>query len=338
MNHKGKLTINCLSKEASICLKGVFAVFVLLHHFQQRTMYITQPYIGKIFELMGFLSVSIFLFFSGYGLMISFYRNGKSYLNKFLINRLLPFYCINILLILLSAMNKIIVGMKITVVEMFSSLFFFETIVTYGWYIQTILIFYIVFYITFNIIDNKNISFWLMFVSVFLYIVISHLMQRAPAVYISTLSFLLGIFFGKYSDKVRVLFKYKTRTLFVSICIFLIFILSSFINTNFHNRYIFRSLSSPFFAVAILMFVEIIYEYNRKLVTNKVTRSLGKLSLEIYVSQGFFFDMFHSELIYINNNYMYIILVTICTFLFSVLIHPLFSTIYSWFRKLGRNN
>lgn len=67
-----------LSKENTKALKGIFAVFVLWHHLYQYSALITGTVIGIVFQAMGYLSVGMFFFLSGYGLTTS-YRNRGVY-------------------------------------------------------------------------------------------------------------------------------------------------------------------------------------------------------------------------------------------------------------------
>ncbi len=80
-----------LDKDHSTSLKGIFVAIILLSHFNQ---YITieqnlfnYPYL-LFFERIGQLMVTPFLFFSGYGVMLSIDRK-QGYLNTFLKNRIL---------------------------------------------------------------------------------------------------------------------------------------------------------------------------------------------------------------------------------------------------------
>ena len=326
-------SIAALSQDVSISLKGIFAIMVLLHHFQQRTGIIMQPLIGKAFELLGFLSVSVFLFFSGYGLMTSLEKKGKRYLDDFLKNRIYPLYCINLLLILLSALKEIITGGSILLKDILSSLFLAHTIVTYGWYIQTILIFYILFYGVFTIIKNKTAGFIFLASFVVVYVIISHTMDAEPATYISSLAFILGMICSRWKGKAIRFFENKLIATMLSITVFLAFIVLSLLYTNRHVRYISRIIAAPFFVLIILVITEVVCNFNMKIIVNKVTKKLGEISLEIYVVQGFFFDIFRNNCIYVANDTMYILFVGICTLMASFLLHPLFSLIYLSFKN-----
>ena len=67
-----------LSKDKCNCLKGVFAMVVLLHHLKQHSGVFSDYAVPSIiFQAMGYLSVAVFFFISGYGLAISWQKKGK---------------------------------------------------------------------------------------------------------------------------------------------------------------------------------------------------------------------------------------------------------------------
>lgn len=79
-----------LTRECTTCLKGLFSCFVLWHHISQKSMCFYATNLGTVFQMMGYLSVAVFFFISGYGLMKS--AGGYSYIKKFPRNRILTFY------------------------------------------------------------------------------------------------------------------------------------------------------------------------------------------------------------------------------------------------------
>ena len=60
-----------------------------------------------------------------------------------------------------------------------------------------------------------------------------------------------------------------------------------------------------------------------------VTRWLGKYYFEIYVMQGISLLLFHSELIHIENKWLYVLVCTLTTLLLAVAIQPVFRFISS---------
>ena len=60
-----------MSKDYTNCIRGIFAILVVIHHLYQYSGLFNGTYIGVLLQLSGALSVSVFFFFSGYGLMFS---------------------------------------------------------------------------------------------------------------------------------------------------------------------------------------------------------------------------------------------------------------------------
>ena len=89
---------NYLSKQNSDCLKGIFAFFVITHHLYQSSNLINGGALAVILQALGYLSVAVFFFLSGYGLMYSFIIKGDGYISNFIKKRILPFWCIELLL------------------------------------------------------------------------------------------------------------------------------------------------------------------------------------------------------------------------------------------------
>ena len=102
---------------------------------------------------MGFLAVGIFFFCSGYGLMYS-YINKKNYVNNFLRRRmipvLLPFWITTLVILIIE--NRIN-----SCLDIINYLFGFKLACGHFWYIKSIIILYVVFWICALIVKNKKI-------------------------------------------------------------------------------------------------------------------------------------------------------------------------------------
>ena len=79
------------SKDATLPLRGVLALCIVLHHLSLRLMYMIPE--ASFFNLSEFIKWgepidSVFFFMSGYGLIKSFLKKGTNYLDGFLTGRL----------------------------------------------------------------------------------------------------------------------------------------------------------------------------------------------------------------------------------------------------------
>lgn len=67
-----------LSKDKCNCLKGIFAIIVLIHHLKQHSGVFSDYAVPSIIlQAMGYLSVAVFFFISGYGLAFSWQKKVK---------------------------------------------------------------------------------------------------------------------------------------------------------------------------------------------------------------------------------------------------------------------
>ncbi len=87
---KPKADLKPFSVEALMPLRGVLAVFIVLHHCVLRTdgAGADVPWVLSQFSFMGAPVVAVFFFLSGYGLTRSLKCKGEAYLHGFLHKRL----------------------------------------------------------------------------------------------------------------------------------------------------------------------------------------------------------------------------------------------------------
>lgn len=123
-------------------LKGFFILTVVLHHICQRTV---EPGLFISYKNLGFLSVAVFFYLSGYGLMRAAQKN-SDYLRGFLTKRLarvyVPFVVANAVLVFLAPDTQTFsIGHYLLDV---SGIHLFDTT---QWFILVILYFYLLFFI-----------------------------------------------------------------------------------------------------------------------------------------------------------------------------------------------
>lgn len=311
-----------LDIKTSSCLKGILACMVLICHMHARVSLFSSNILGPIFTAFGYLSVSVFFFLSGYGLKEAASKK-EHYVSNFPKKKLLPFFCICCFTILIYFIRDICVGDDVNILTLMQSFFFGNTIVDNGWYLQTQLLFYIIFYLAYNFVKNKK-SFALLFIIV-LYCIFCAIAKLSTTWYEASLCFPLGILYSEYKDKINfILFKNKIIHLISILCVLIVFIITLFFgNKPFLNecfRIPLKLISSVFFCLLVLTIISLIN------IRNPITEFLGKLSLEIYLLQGIFLNLFKKQLI-IDNDWVYIICVAVCTLLLAFLFHPIYKSI-----------
>lgn len=318
-----------LSKNVTNCLKGIFAIMVLCHHLYQRSQILKGTPYGAPFQFMGAWAVAMFFFFSGYGLMASYKSKGQSYISEFPRKRILPFYIICIILIAIYSVQKYIIGYSITPKAIFDSFFFNKTVISNGWYLQSILLLYIVFYITFILPIKDNSKIFVMMIFTFLYIFMCRKLQLSLTKYEAVFCFNFGMLWCKWKEKIDlVLVPHRILALIISSAAFAMSMMVFFLSNNQSIKDIAKMISPIAFNAFGISAVAVIIGINGKIIDNAFTREFGKISLEVYVLQGFFINLFHCDYLYVHNAYLYVIFVALCTIAASELIHPLFKNIF----------
>lgn len=189
-----------LSKNHTDCLKGIMASLVLMCHLRGRMPVLNDTVIGSLFTALGYLSVSVFFFISGYGLMASYKNKGDGYIRDFPKNRILPFYCICLCWTGIYVLFNLLMGKDMAWTEILLSLFFGGTVILNGWYLQTILVFYLLFYVSFRFAGKyKECA---VAAGTVLYIAGCVALGLSTTWYEAVWCFLLGILWNKYRERI----------------------------------------------------------------------------------------------------------------------------------------
>lgn len=320
-----------LTKDSCDCIKGICSILVIIHHFNQRTAVFSEITLLQYFcSQIGHLSVSVFFFLSAYGLYISSKKNGEKYVKNFAKNKILPFYCVDLLLIALYTVYAFVSGSHVSLGLLVKSILFGDSVIAYGWYIQVQLLFYLYFYIVFKLIKPKNARYLLIAALVFAQCVVLYILDFGVWWYRSCFSFVLGFFWAEYQNTVNKIIASVPKwitALVVSFSLFMATGISGKIISIYYLSGILTLACDIFFVAFVILFI------SRVNITFSFTRWLGKYSFEIYVLQGLFFRVYHSIFINIKNNYLYGALVLFSCLIASVLFHPVIQKIYAIARK-----
>lgn len=318
-----------ISRYATGCLKGFFALLVLIHHLYQYTGIFKGTVIATILQALGYLSVSMFFYMSGYGLVASYEKKSQDYIKNFFRNRILPFFIIYTLLTLIYSVFRILMGENISWLRFFKSYSLGSTLVVNGWYLQVILLFYLLFWLTYSFVKNAKHGLISMTCLAFLYCFICVFSFDGTTIYESTLAFILGMYWFEYKDTFkRIIEKKKLTSLVTAFVLFSLSFLVSLISHNSNVVIVSKMISSVLFVCFFMCICMNLGSALSGLLCNKFMEQLGKISLEIYVTQGIFLRLFHSDIININSPIIYIILVSVFTILLSIALRPIFSYTY----------
>lgn len=318
--------VKYLQKENTTALRGILASMVLLHHiYLTWGRYFENKLIHFIlFSLFGYLPVSIFFFLSGYGLSVSYKEKGDSYVKNFLRRRLFPFYSQYMLLVVIYFITGILTKENLSVTVLFTSLTVGGTIVKYGWYFQTQLILYLLFYIVFKL----NIKKKLMFFTggfVLLFFICALMKLESSTWWITSPVFLMGMFWGIYQEKID---DYINKTI---ICVGLSFILTLLFWKIADKFPAYCEESVKTLTSAFLLTFAVICILKKVSCINRFTEYLGKLSFEIYGFQGI--TIILAKYLRINKPVFYSTIIILGTLAFAQSFHPIMKRISKIYDK-----
>lgn len=330
---KNKFNDEYLSLNTSNALKGVLSVIVILHHASQKIEVNTEWFTRLKF--IGFLAVALFFFLSGYGLQKQ-YINNENYNKKFLLKRLPSILFPYIIFTFIYWLFYYLLGTTFSFSDIFTSIYHGNPIVDYSWYIISIMIFYIGFYLLMIIFKRKYLLMILGSILFnYLYIRLCIHLDFGQYWYCCNHLITLGIILATYEKQIITFIK-KIYIFLLPITLFLFHILFSKLEYYIVNWWVPITKNYKLFLLMSnsLVFVILIILISLKLkIGNKVTEYLGKRSLELYLTQGIFIILLRSDIIKIENDILYIIYTLTGTIILASIIYLLDKFIIKQYKK-----
>ena len=331
---KNSFNEDYLSINTSNALKGIFSLIVIIHHLAQRINIDTEIFIRLKF--IGFLAVALFFFLSGYGLQKQ-YITKEDYKKKFLLKRLPSILFPYILFTFIYWLFYHILGTTFSFSDIFTSIYHGNPIVDNSWYIISIMVFYIFYYILMVIFKRKYLLMILGSILLnYLYIKLCIHLDFGQYWYCCNHLFTLGLIIATYEKQIISFIK-KIYIILLPIMCVLFHIVFSKLSYYVIKWWIPISKNYKLFLLmsSSLLFVIIIFLLLLKLkVGNKITESLGKRSLELYLTQGLFITLLRSDKIMIENDILYIVYTLIGTIIVAYIINLFDKFILKKYKKM----
>lgn len=190
-----------LSKTNSDCIKGIFAILIILHHILQFHTIPMSAYLHYLTSSLGYLSVAVFFFISGYGLEASFLKK-EDYLKTFLRHRILPTYGTYLYVMIIYLLCFLAVGRRFSVSTLLKSVLLYSTIVNNGWFFFAILALYLIFYLSYRFLKKHSLRIFSVTLGLILWCVLCILFQFGYWIYLSVFAFLSGILWSDHKEKI----------------------------------------------------------------------------------------------------------------------------------------
>lgn len=351
---KGMWRESSLSLKSSKCLLGFCAVGIMLHHMSQ-TIYFANEDPGILLFMVdiGVCFVGMFFFFSGYGLYSSL-RDKPDYLKTFIRNRIpaviIPFYLCNFVFIL----GSWLWGYKFKQGELMPYLTGAILMNSQMWYIVEILILYLLFFIVFRLIKNRNAACLVYGICLLLLIAFSLRLGHDKTTptqglwfhgewwYNTTLMMLAGILFSKWEKQILGFIRK-----FYGIVLIMSALLTAFLYhetlfmlqtkgywyewdgyAGYKEKWQTLAVQFPFVLVTVFTVIVILQKIE---FGNKVLAFLGEIALELYLIHNLF-------LLYmpIRNRVGYIIGCYAASIALATLLHLVDRKLIGFVRQIGR--
>lgn len=318
---KGKSNTNKenLSVDTGNVLRGLFAVVIVFHHLSQQTQ---TGFLFHSFKFAGYLASAVFFFLSGYGLQKSYLKSEK-YKNGFLTKRLpkvlIPYIGATLLYWIFYAAGGKVYSLR----DIFAAILSGDPLVLYSWYIVCICYFYIAFWLIMHACKKKYPLMVLCAVIWFLiYAIVCTRLGYGTWWFSTPHLLMIGMLWAIYEQKIfPVITRYYYRIGAVLTVVFAV----TFIGVY---RVSSESLFLTLTMISSVLFVLIILLLTLKTqMQNPVLKFLGKISAEIYLIHGLIMLGFRSEKIYVQNGFLWSLLVVSCSILSGWILHKFFSVL-----------
>ena len=313
-----------LSLQTGSVLRGLFALVVILHHLSLKISD------GTLFHAMrytGHLAVGVFFFLSGYGVMRAM-RTRDAYEVRFLRRRArklaLPYAIVTILYWTFCLLDAHTFSFKASLAALRAHL-----IVPYTWYIFCISLFYIVFWILMRLCRKKDA--WMLLGAVLWCVVYSAVcirMQSGPWRFKTVLLLAVGMAWAAYEARITAFL--RKRYFLLAPCTVLLFGISFYLymlDVYHPGSKLWTSLPAALFSALFFVLGILMLDFKCRL-QNPVLRFLGENSLEIYLVQGLFIEGLRSNLLYVQNDFLWVLLSLFGSVALGCALHAVSKTVF----------
>ncbi|MBR3868117.1 MAG: acyltransferase family protein [Clostridia bacterium] len=148
-----KYMTDYMSVEKTMSIKGIFILIVFFSHFNSYVTFSSpaEYYYVKIFHIIGQAMVTLFLFYSGYGVMESIKKKGMRYVHKIPVTRILGTYFRFDIAVLIFIIVQTILGNIFPVSQYLLSFTGWDAVGNSNWYIFAVIVAYFVTFVSFEI-------------------------------------------------------------------------------------------------------------------------------------------------------------------------------------------
>ena len=277
------------------CIKGIFVWLIIFCHKRNYGNKRNFFYL-KVIGNLGQKVVSMFFFYSSYGICESIKKKGFIYIKTLRNKAIILFLKSQIIILIFLITNIIILKKKVTLKRYILSVIFKQSLGNSTWFAFTIIIFYFYSYFSFRFTKN-NIILGIIIINIicFLHIKFVYTYYYPKQIYAidTILCFVFGFYFSlskKYLEKIIM----KNDIFYFSILSFTIF---SFYSSSKIRNLFFLLLQNALFSILIVLITMKIK------LKNEFLKFLNFHSYSIYLLQRLVMSIIYENKIFINNDF-----------------------------------
>lgn len=310
---KGKWN-DSLSLSQTKVFQGFLTIGIMLHHIGQKTcaswLFPKSRIIPglEFFVPIGYIMVSFFLFFNGYGAYKSLHTK-KDYLKGFVSKRILPVVLSLYSTTLIFFIARLLVGEKMDATGVLLYLSSIKLCNPNTWYVIVLPFFYLAFYLSFRFIKKDGIAVFTTCAFVVLYMLLgtridhNDYLIRGEWWWNCVHLFPVGVLFAKYEDKIIPHLRkyYWVYTIVAVLALYPLYLYSvhaqdvfSYYGENFFapDKVLRRRLTllSQVFVTCDFVFAALLLGMKVK-IGNKFLKFMGTITLEFYLIHGLFVEL-----------------------------------------------
>ena len=277
-------------------IKGIFVWFIILSHYKSYYKTNNNYLYRKILNCFGQKMVSLFLFYSGFGIYESI-KNKGSYYAKSLIKKSFIIFIKSQIIIFLFMVCNLLIGKKYCIKTYFFSIIFYKSIGNSNWFAFTIIIFYLYSFISFSYIKYKQFYFVGIFmisiICIFhMYFIYNYYYPKLIYSVDNTFCFIIGFYYSllkNYIDKILL----KNDIFYFTFIFFFILIYYYFYVYHIKNVFIFSMINMLFCLIAIFISMKI--RFNNEFLNLLNSHSYSIYLLQRLVMRYVFFKQFFKK-------------------------------------------
>lgn len=273
---------NYMELENTSNIKGIFVWMILFSHnrrYYKKKYYIKYIYI-KLLKFFGQKIVSLFLFYSGYGIVESIKKKGINYIKTLPRKGTILFIKFQLIL-LIFLINNIICRIQISLKQYFLSMIFKKSIGNSNWFAFVIICLYFISF--FSFINIKNEKYLIIGVIInniicffYIYLVYNFFYSKKIYPVDNILSFVIGLYYSIFQNYLNKIITKNDIYYFGTLSIF---ILTYYFFINKPNNVYFISITNSLFClITIIISMKVKFQ-------NEFLKLLNNHSFSIYLLQ-----------------------------------------------------